>query len=346
MTHIDAPSASFGDPALREAVAAALEDVALSSSHDDLPALARQHWQLATEMGWTAALVPEHQGGLALGMGFAADLCEEAGRHLFCGPLAETAVLLPALARETKQFEELLPSVASGAVRLAYAEPDRLDGTTVSALAEHALEATHFIFVHQREEDLEILLAPAGSVAVSLLQPMDPSSTVGRAELANPRDCISHVFDATAARRVLAALHIAVAADLLGVGEAALARTVAHVLERKQFGQQIGRFQAIKHRLADVHTALTAARLAVARAIGANACFDDARHARILAADAATRATAAAVQLHGGLGFSWELELHFYLKRARRLNARNGGTIPLRAAAGESIIAAALAASA
>jgi alkylation response protein AidB-like acyl-CoA dehydrogenase len=345
MTHIDSPGA-FGDPALREAVAGTLKDVALSSSHDDLPALARQHWRLAAEMGWTAALVPENLGGLALGMGFAADLCEEAGRHLFCGPLTETAVLLPALAREAPQLEELLPSVASGVVRLAYAESDRLDGTTVSALAEHALAATHFVFLHQRKEELAILLAPAGSVAVTLLQPMDLSSTVGRVELVNPHACISHVLDAAAARRVLAGLHVAVAADLLGVGEASLARTVVHVLERKQFGQQIGRFQAIKHRLADVHTALSAARLAVAQAVGPDATFEDARHARILAADAATKATAAAIQFHGGLGFSWEFELHFYLKRARRVSARNGGTISLRAEAGESIIAAALAASA
>lgn len=83
--------------------------------------LAAAHWRLAVEMGWLGAQVPEAHGGLALGPAFAADLCAEAGRFGFCGPLIETAILLPALAAESAALAPLLDGVPTGGIRLAVA---------------------------------------------------------------------------------------------------------------------------------------------------------------------------------------------------------------------------------
>jgi hypothetical protein len=146
-----------------------------------------------------------------------------------------------------------------------------------------------------------------------------------------------------AARRALAPYHLAIAADLLGVAKAALARTVGHVLNRTQFGQPIGRFQSVKHRLADCHTVLANARLAVGRSAMHDADWRAATMARVIAAEAALKITSDAIQLHGALGFSWESDLHLYFKRARRLHARSGGTESVRAGLGEGFIESMLA---
>ncbi|MCT8973773.1 acyl-CoA dehydrogenase family protein [Microbaculum marinisediminis] len=326
---------------LREAVDSALANVVLTPAEPDPQALSRRHWSLAAEMGWTAADIDEAHGGLGLGLAYIADICESAGRHLFCGPFAETAVLLPSVAREVETLSALLPGVAAGDVRVAYAEasiPDGSGGSVSFAPVEHALQATHLAVIEESGGELRVLITDLDGAEISPLQSMDLSVSVARVVLPDPSRCPPITLGAEATRRVLSAMHIAVGADLLGVGEAALARTVEHVSSRKQFGRPIGAFQALKHRLADVHTALRTARLALAHGVGDGATFQDTRAARTLAADAAMRATATAIQLHGGSGFSWELDLHLFLKRARRLNARTGGTNRLRASAGNDYI--------
>ena len=328
--------APFSAADLRDGVAAALRACTEKGGGHGDERLREAHWRLAAEMGWLGALVPEAQGGLALGRAFVADLCEEAGRALFCGPLIETAVLLPALAGECAALAPLLDGVVAGTVRLAVAEADAGEGPV---LAQHAAGATHVAILHAGADMLSATLAPSSAFRAEPLQPLDPRSTMARMELVDPAAAVRVPLAPEAAARVLHALHLALAADLLGTGEAALAATVGYVLERRQFGRPIGQFQAIKHRLADVHTALGAARLAIAGAVGEDADVQDAALARVLAADAALAASRAAIQLHGGLGFSWEADLHLYLKRALRLNACAGGTRALREAAGERIIA-------
>lgn len=347
-----APVEAFSDPILRASAADALRQAApnarLTAGRDDPGPIAADHWALAVDMGWTGVCIGEEAGGLGLDIAHAADIAEEMGRNLFYGPFAETAVLLPAIAREAAgDFAGLLAGVVSGAVRLALAEPDkgRLagDGPWELAPVAHAQEATHFLVL--REEDdagLEATLAEVGKTEVEPLQALDATASAGRVRIADPGACRTCRLDAGAAHRVMAPMHVATAADLLGIGEAALERTAEHVRTRQQFGEPLGRFQAIKHRLADVHTALAGSRLAVAHAACNPGDFEAAVLARVIAADAALAATAAAIQFHGGMGFSWELDLHLYLKRARRLNATGGGTARLRAASGDRFIASVL----
>ena len=109
---------AFSDALLRNAVAEALAEAApnaILTTGGALEPIAKRHWALAAEMGWTAAFVPEADGGLGLGLPQIADICEQMGRHLFCGPFVETAVLLPALAAEAPDiFGPLLAGVVAG----------------------------------------------------------------------------------------------------------------------------------------------------------------------------------------------------------------------------------------
>ena len=333
---------AFSDALLRDAVAEALAEAAPNATLTTggaLQPMTDRHWRLAAEMGWTAAFVTEADGGLGLGLPQIADICEQMGRHLFCGPFVETAVLLPALAAEAPDiFGPLLAGVVAGEIRVALAEQE---SDTLLAPVEHAAGATHILsFVDKAEGGLEVHLRASSEAEIGILESMDPTITVGRARVAKPSAIC--VLDGEAAQRALTPVHLATAAELLGLGEASLERAVAHVGTRRQFGQPIGAFQAVKHRLADAYTALAGVRLSIAHAAD-KGTFNAALIARVLAADAALKAAGDAIQFHGGLGFSWEMDLHLYLKRARRLNARNGGTGRLRMAAGERFIDAVLA---
>ena len=327
---------AFSDPQLRESMAQAL--AGLGTGSGTLDAVAPQHWPLAVSMGWLSAFLPEAKGGLGLGLDVMADLGEQAGRHLFCGPLLETALLLPVLADAQPSLEPLLDLIASGALRLAITETPA--GHPEGLLAEHAAGASHLLHL----EGGRVQLYALSPDMMSPRQPMDPGCTLARVR---PGAAIAGgALDADQYAALARAHHIALAADLLGCGEAALARSLDHVTERRQFGQPIGRFQSVKHRLADLRARLDTARLALARAVADGQDVASARLAHVLAGEAARAATGTAVQLHGGLGFSWEMDLHLWLKRALRLNARAGGTLWLKRQAGEAIIAEALAASA
>lgn len=331
---------AFSAPDLRDSVTTAMRDaLARTTGGGDTDDHAA-HWQLAVEMGWLGATIPEASGGLALGLGFAADLCEEAGYNRFNGPLIETAVLLPALATECPALAPLLDGVMTGAVRLALAEVGSDAGEAV--LAQQTAAATHVAILRMGTDRVSGTVLPHAACRLQPLQPLDPGSSIARVEVIDQAAAVPVSLSDAAAARVLRAMYVALAADLLGTGAAALTRSIAHVLERQQFGQPIGRFQAIKHRLADIHTALDAAQLAIAGAVRDGASTLDAAIARTLAAEAALMATRAAIQLHGGLGFSWESGLHLYLKRALRLNATAGGTRALRQAVGDLMITNAL----
>ena len=126
------------------------------------------------------------------------------------------------------------------------------------------------------------------------------------------------------------------AADLVGTAREALTRTVDYDRERRQFGVPVGSFQAIKHALADLHVSVTMAEHAVLYAAHAvEARLDGSALAvavaKAKAGDAAIEATAAMIQYHGGIGYTWEHEAHFFYKRAKRLAAQFGSADEHRA---------------
>jgi alkylation response protein AidB-like acyl-CoA dehydrogenase len=139
------------------------------------------------------------------------------------------------------------------------------------------------------------------------------------------------IGDLTRARSVI---RVAVAAEQLGGAQACLDRTVVHVKERRQFGRAIGSFQAVKHTLADMLVQVEMARSAVGRAVAADrdrdAFAEAALVAQIWCADAFRFVSAETVQLHGGIGFTWEHDAHLYFRRARADVALLGTTATAR----------------
>ncbi|MDN5750749.1 MAG: acyl-CoA dehydrogenase, partial [Pseudonocardia sp.] len=138
---------------------------------------------------------------------------------------------------------------------------------------------------------------------------------------------------------------VLVAADLVGIARQAVDRTVAYDREREQFGVPVGSFQAIKHALADLHVAVTLAEHAVLYAAHAvDIGLDDAALAvavaKAKASDAALDATAAMIQYHGGIGYTWEHEAHLFYKRAKRLAGQYGNGDAQRARIAELTIGA------
>jgi alkylation response protein AidB-like acyl-CoA dehydrogenase len=122
---------------------------------------------------------------------------------------------------------------------------------------------------------------------------------------------------------------VLVAADLVGIARSALSRTVAYDRDREQFGVPVGSFQAIKHALADLHVGVTMAEHAALYAAHAvDTGLEDAALAvsvaKAKASDVALDSTAAMIQYHGGIGYTWEHQAHFYYKRAKRLAGQFG----------------------
>ncbi|WP_332685518.1 acyl-CoA dehydrogenase family protein [Bosea sp. (in: a-proteobacteria)] len=339
-------SPAYSDQMLRDAAARRLAEAApnagLAQGADASTAFVESHWRLAAEMGWTGIAVPESHGGLGLGIAEAADIVEEMGAQLFCGPYALSAVLLPGLAPQFGAVgDELLRGVAEGSVRvgLATAEMLSLPGErSVLPLVEHATGASHILHLAREEKGIAFVLYRTAGATFQALQAMDPTTPIASVTLAPDAEIARASCSHDQAERVLLPVHILTAVELVGIARAAFERAVAHVRQRRQFGEVIGRFQAIKHRLADGYTLLSHARLAVSDAVLRPGDIDAAQIARVIAADAAMKITSDCIQLHGGMGFSWETDAHFYLKRARRLHASFGGTAALRKRAGDRFI--------
>lgn len=288
-------------------------------------------WPLARELGWPALLVAEADGGLGLPLAAAALVAEEAGRGLFCGPLTTTAVLAPTLFGSSR----LARDIAAGAMTLSLAvatdaaleigtgDPAHVSGHI--GLVEYPDVATHFLLLDlRRSGELVAAVVPAGDGRCRVLrrQAFDVTCPVAGIDFEDlavvAGGLVRERLTEAALDDLLAPTHVAIAAELVGIARAALERAIAYARERQQFGVAIGSFQAIKHKLADAYVQVESAALAVRQA-ALDGDTGSALAARALASEAALKATGDCVQVHGGIGFSWECEAHLYLKRARRL---------------------------
>lgn len=309
-------------------------------------------WKAATDQGWLALLVPEEDDGLGLGLIDAATLARCWGAACGVGPWMPTVVgaELVRLGGDARQRAAWLPRVAAGEVRLSPAL--RRDGGTwdadgvgMTADGERLTgSAVHVEYAHVA--DRLVVAAhegrgPADGTGLWLVDPHDATVTVDRYDVLDRSTRVATVTcDGTRGERLAEAsaqvLHRALdratvlcANDLVGVAREALRRTVAYVGEREQFGRPVGAFQALKHHLADLHVGVTMAEHAGLYA--AHALDTDLPDARVAvsvakakASDVAREATAAMVQYHGGLGYTWEHETHLYFKRAKRLEYAYG----------------------
>jgi alkylation response protein AidB-like acyl-CoA dehydrogenase len=256
---------------------------------DTAPGLAL--WKRLADQGVHAIVVPEEQDGMG---GSAVDLVvafEALGRHLAVGPWVASAAYAPA-------FLSALGEAGSGA---------RLHAVAVEPEVPFALDADVAATCYLVREGVAWRAEPG-----DLLRSVD---TTRRLFPLIPTDELGAVDPATLATAFdLAAL--ACAAELLGCGERLLADTVAYVQQRRQYGRTIGSFQAVKHQLADVRIALDFARPLV---LGAAAGATPVAGAKIAAGEAAYLASRVALQLHGAVGYTAELDLGLWINRVRAL---------------------------
>jgi alkylation response protein AidB-like acyl-CoA dehydrogenase len=304
-------------------------------------------WREQAEHGWAAVEVDEEYGGVEATFAELCVLLHELGRALSPTPLLSTAVLgvgalrcapaslrdawLPPLAAGEVTCTAALSGMQARRMRSAIA----LDGECgyVLDLAHAAAVAT---FARERETgaSLLVLVDPSADGVTVTSQPMtDRTRQVARLQLSDYLVFPDRIIASGNAAEALAAelldrLAIALAADSLGGAERVLEITVAYLKEREQFGRPIGSFQALKHRCADMLLALEASRSAVEHAAEAVERVSEraaaASIAKSYAADAYVHAAGEAVQMHGGIGYTWEHDLHLHLKRAKLNQALAG----------------------
>lgn len=264
-------------------------------------------WRELGELGWAGIAVAEEHGGQGLGGVELAILCEELGRAIAPVPFLGTvlAATLVEHAGSEAQRERWLPSLADGSVVGAIGAPGLVAGADGAGL---------IVLV----EDGTARLLPAGEASVESAASIDPTRPAAIVD-AGPGDGEALAGDVEAA---LDRALVAVSAELVGVCASALEMTVNYVKERRQFGSPVGAFQAVSHRCAQMLLDTESARAAVSWAAWAADADPErlpeaAAMAKAAASDAGRDVTAAAIQLHGGIGFTWEADVHWLYKRAQ-----------------------------
>lgn len=263
----------------------------------------RQVWNQLTELGVTALAVPEQFDGIGA---HAVDLVlaiEALGRWCVPGPVVESIAVAPLLLAGSPDAGTQLAGLAAGELIATVALPPHTPRALDAAAADLVLLA----------ENGTASLAQAGTRHASV----DPSR--GVFDVA----ATGSTWDADTARAYeMGAL--ATAAQLIGAGQAMLNTAVEYAKQRTQFGRVIGSYQAIKHKLADVHIALELARplvygAALSFAEDAADTARDVSAAKVAASDAALLAAHSALQTHGAIGFTSECDLSLWLLRAQAL---------------------------
>jgi alkylation response protein AidB-like acyl-CoA dehydrogenase len=301
----------------------------------------------AASLGWTGLLAEERWGGAGAGMGEAVVVAEELGAHLTPMPFLSSAVLsctALSVGGSEAQQRRWLPALASGRIRGAaaltgpsgrlgldevQALPDG-DGVRLRGASGFVLDGdgADFLLLAARgpgapAPDLFVVAGGDAGVPTTQLLSVDrtrrPASIVfgdvrlpASARLPRGSEAMAAMLDRGS---------VALAADALGAARRALDMAVSYAAQREQFGRPIGAFQAVKHKLADMYVLVRGAALAVAAAADALDTGQDARRLVAVAAsyarDAAVKVTGDAIQVHGGIGYTWDHDCHRLFKRAK-----------------------------
>ena len=302
---------------------------------------------LAEQVGVQSLAIPEEYGGAGFGFAELAVVIEESGRALVCAPLLSTCALATSaflLSDDAAAARRYLPGIADGSTVATVAIPGqhgtpaqtitvstagRPDAPSITGTTDFVLDGADadVIIVPAHTEDgvsLFVVSAAATGVRVEPLATLDQTRNLARI-----------TFDATPAellgtpgqgldvlRAVVDTAATALAMEQVGGAAQVLESTVEYAKMREQFGRPIGSFQAIKHKLADMLVELESARSAAYYAAGAvDANADDrslaASIAKVYCSDAFYHIAAESIQIHGGIGFTWEHPAHLYFKRAR-----------------------------
>ena len=307
---------------------------------DETPGYDADTWQaLASELGATGLHVPEALGGAGYGAVELGIVVEEMGRHLYTGPFFASAVMAcnAVLGAEQAARAELLPGFADGStigalVLDALDDPARL-GQTLRAGPEDATiagvapivvgadSANLLIVLARSGDELGLYTVDPGAAAIEPLESLDPTRPLSRLSFDGAPARRIGTFGPGHVSRLWCSLSIFLAHELLGAAEALLYSTVDYMQLRVQFGRAIASFQALKHRCADLLMEVELAKALVHEASRVLQTGQDPAEighmAKAMASDAAMSAARAAIQLRGGIGFTWENDTHFYFKRIK-----------------------------
>ena len=304
---------------LRELLTRECTPQQVRAAWDDPTGRSDRRWRSLGELGVLGIMVPEAAGGFGGDEVDTVLLLEEVGRHVLPEPFMEHAALAaPLLAHSgtDAQREAWLPRLVAGAAVATVGTTDQryvVDGDADLVLLE---------------VDGELHALPADRVTAEPRRSVDHGRRLF-AVTAETGDDTRMAGGAAGLRWLRQHAAAATAAQLVGVAAAMHERTLAYVREREQFGRRIASFQAIQHKLAEGWVQLEMARSAVQYAAWALAA--DAPDAEVAvsvakaaAGDAERRVNHDALQLHGGIGFTWEHDLHLWLKRGRALESAWG----------------------
>jgi alkylation response protein AidB-like acyl-CoA dehydrogenase len=326
-------------------------------------------WSQMVELGWPALTVPERAGGLGMGTVELAVVVEELGRVLAPGPFVPTVTQLAPIVAEAgsrEQQERFLGGIAAGELTgtlalveesgsvdaghvTATATPDG-DGFVLEGAKETVVEASTAdeIAVVARtpgtrgDDGVGAFVVSRSDVRLEPIDALDPTRPLARVALDGVRIGADRALGppgpATAAsvRRAVEVAATALAVETVGAAQAIFDITLAYAKQREQFGAPIGSFQAIKHKFADMLVALERARATSYFAALTIAEDDDRRAlatstAKAAAGDCAALLAKEGIQIHGGIGYTWEHDMHLYVRRVKSSSLLFGNAAQHRA---------------
>ena len=323
--------------ALRDAARAFLEREApigyARAMMDDERGYRDDIWRKMAGLGWMALPFPDDSGGVGQGFVALAILLAEMGRVVLPGPYFSTVVLAGhaiAEAGTDPQRKELLRAICEGDLVAAFADA----GDTVAATADgpgFRLDGeARFVFDGATAQKVVVAAGDAGlfiaekPAAATPVDVLDATRKVAHLRFDGTRaERLGESADAAhALQRVRDRACVGLAAEMLGAAERVAELAVDYAKHRVQFDRPIGSFQAVKHRAADMHMDVESLRNAVYYAAWAiERDHPDsslaATMAKAYASDAFRRVSASGIQVHGGIGFTWEHDMHLYFKRAK-----------------------------
>ncbi|MBV8779310.1 MAG: acyl-CoA/acyl-ACP dehydrogenase [Alphaproteobacteria bacterium] len=320
-------------------------------------AVTPQFWAQIAEQGWLGITYPEEHGGAGLGVTDLVVLMEEMGRAVMPGPYLATALLGGAAIREAgspAQQEEFLPTIAEGSLRATLAAIESnphwdAAGITMAAqtrraefslsgsklfvpdahLADRLVVAARTREGSTMEDGISLFLVPKDSsgLSVALMPSIDETRKLCEVRFDNvtvPEAALlgelHHGWPALA--RVYDEAAVALSAEMCGGAQRVLEMTVEYAKLRETFGKPIGSYQGVKHKCSDMLVEVENAKsLTYYAAWALDENQPDARlavsMAKAYASDASRKVSNAGIQLHGGIGMTWEHDLHLYMKRAK-----------------------------
>ena len=281
---------------LAEELRGVVREVVAERSGDEL-------WKTAAELGWLGLEIPEAHGGSGMGFDLLAPVLDELGRGLASIPFVSSVVLGAAALRFSPFGDEWLPAIASGEKRVAVAlDPYVLDAVDADAVLVVADDRMHL-----------------ATVTVTAVPTYDVTRRLAEVRV----DELGEGFgDAALIAWLRERAAVALALDSHGGARRAMEITVEYAKQRMQFGRPIGSFQAVKHHCANMFVAVETTKVAADTAVREIA--GEPGHptrwssiAKAHAADAYVDVASLGIAVHGGIGFTWEHDMHRFLERAR-----------------------------